>query len=233
MQVFQILHDMCHWRTPFGSIAETVGKFPADVKFVEAPDYVNEQWGYREVDENGNILEGDDRFIMPTAPEGYIYDFELGCFYHESEIPRRLAEAQSNKQNENKNMLAEYLNNHPITWVDGKQYGITMEDQSEIQLNISQYQIQVQAGIENPVLEWHAIHEACVPWTLENLSALALQISAAVYPWFRKMQAYKEAIYACTDIKEVEALVFDYSDPSEVTEEEEATGETDDEATEE
>ena len=44
MQVFQILHDMCHWRTPFGSIAETVGKFPPDVKFVEAPDYVNEQW---------------------------------------------------------------------------------------------------------------------------------------------------------------------------------------------
>ena len=205
-KVFQIVNDMCYWLTPYNSVEETVGRYPADCIFVEAPDKVNEHWGYREFDDEGNPLEGDARFIVPTPPEGWLYDEETGTFYPESDVPIRLERAKEAIQGYNKAMLAEFLNAHPLTYIDGKKYGVTMEDQTEIQLNISQYQIQVAAGVENPILEWHAIHEACTPRTLEEMSALALAISAFVYPYFRLMQEYKVQIYACETIAEVEAM---------------------------
>lgn len=222
MKIFQIVNGFCHWCTPFKSLQETEG-FPPDCIFVEAPDYVNEQWGF------DDTKEGDECFIHPEPPEGWIYDEETGTFFPEADLPRLLEEAQNAKQAENKAMLANFLENHPITWTDGKQYGITMEDQSEIQLNMSQYQIQVAAkeqGVEvEPVLEWHSIHEACVPWTLENLSALALAISAAVYPAFQKMNQYKEQIYQCTERSQVAAITFDYRTAEEIAADEAAEAE--------
>jgi hypothetical protein len=43
--------------------------------YVETPDYVFPGWGYDET------AEGDDRFVKPTAPEGWIYD-EMGGSFH-------------------------------------------------------------------------------------------------------------------------------------------------------
>ncbi|MCM1324355.1 MAG: hypothetical protein NC218_09345 [Acetobacter sp.] len=54
-----------------------------------------------------------------------------------------LEEIQTMKQEENKAAFAAYLASHPMTWVDGKTYGITQEDQSEISLNLAQYSIAV------------------------------------------------------------------------------------------
>lgn len=212
MKVFQILNNICYWQTPYRTVAETIGKYPADVKFVEAPDYVHESWGYQEEDADGNPITGDDRFIKPTPPEGWEYDEESGTFYPVDQLPVMLAEAQEQKQNENKMRFAEYLKKHPLTWTDGKTYGVTLEDQQEIELNLSQYQLQVQAGIENPVLEWHAQHEACKPWTVENLTALAIAISQYVYPWFQKMNLYKEQIYSAETREEVYAIDLVYEE---------------------
>lgn len=89
-------------------------------------------------------------------------------------------------------------------------YGVTIEDQSEISLNLNQYQMQIAAGVSNPTLEWHASKEACTPWTVENLTALALDISAFVYPWFQRMNAYKSAIYASITKDEVDAIDLVY-----------------------
>ena len=213
MKVFQIVGGMCHWCTPFKSVGETIGKFPEDCLFVEAPDYVHESWGYRgDKDDNGNELPLEDRFIKPTPPEGWLYDDETGTFYPEEEVGVRVEKAQASKQNENKIEFAKYLSEHPLTWIDGKQYGVTMEDQTEIQLNISQYQIQIQAGLENPVLEWHSIHEKCEPWTIENLSALTLAIAEYVYPVFQKMNKYKEKIFAATSVADVNAISIIYTE---------------------
>lgn len=121
-----------------------------------------------------------------------------------------LDEAKEIKQEKNKVLFAEYLATHPLTWEDGKEYGITMEDQSEISLNLNQYQIAVQAGIESPTLEWHARHEECTAWTLQNLVALSMSISAAVYPMYRKMQEYKISIYGATSIEELNAIELSY-----------------------
>ena len=142
----------------------------------------------------------------------YYYDPSTG------EFSCNLEEAQYAKQEENKVAFASYLNSHPLTWVDGKQYGITQEDQSEIALNINQYQVAVAAGIENPTLEWHAKQEECYPWSLEQLSTLSLAIAEVVYPKYHQMQEYKTAIFAATSIAELNAIELIYEDATNVEE---------------
>lgn len=207
MKIFQIVNGFCHWCTPFTSMEETKG-FPPDCIFVEAPDYVNEQWGYDET------KEGDERFIHPEPPEGWAFDDETGTFYPLDAVPQMLADAQNAKQNENKAAFAKFLSEHPITWVDGKTYGVSMEDQEEISLNLSKYQLQVEAAKTDPsvvpVLQWHAVHEACTDWTIENMTALTLAINNFVYPWFQLMNQYKAQIFNETDRKAVEKITFDY-----------------------
>lgn len=121
----------------------------------------------------------------------------------------KLLTQQQSKQNENNGLLAIYLKDHPIQWKDGKYYGVTQEDQSEISLNLTQYQLAVTAGL-SPSLEWHALHEQCRKFTVEELSALALSISAYVYPLVRYNQSVKSAIYGTTTSEELEKIVIDY-----------------------
>lgn len=217
MKIFQIVNGFCHWCTPFTSLEETKG-FPPDCIFVEAPDYVNEQWGY------DDTKEGDERFIHPEPPEGWAFDEETGTFYPLDAVPQMLADAQNAKQEENKMKFAQFLEEHPLTWTDGKTYGVSMEDQTEISLNLSKYQIQVEAAKTDssitPVLQWHAIHEACVDWTLEEMTALTLAITAYVYPWFQLMNKYKEQIFNETDRKKVEKIELVYMTDEEKAEKE-------------
>lgn len=117
-----------------------------------------------------------------------------------------LAEVQAMKQEENKAAFAAYLASHPLTWTDGKEYGITEEDQNEINLNLARYQIAVQNGTKAPVLEWHARHEKSTSWSVEQLTALSLAISAEVYPYYHQMQEYKTRIFDATSIDEVESI---------------------------
>lgn len=82
MKVFQIAAGTCYWdaTNKFPDISATVGKFPPNILFVEAPDYVFEGWGY---DPNA---EGDARFIRPTPPDGWLYDADTGTFYQEGTV---------------------------------------------------------------------------------------------------------------------------------------------------
>lgn len=153
------------------------------------------------------IIEVDE---VPSnvTPNLYKFDNETQSFVYRYSLD----EAKELKQEKNKTLFAEYLASHPLTWNDGKEYGVTMEDQSEISLNLSQYQIAVQTGIESPTLEWHARHEECEPWTLENLVALSMSISAAVYPMYRKMQQYKISIYGATSLEELDKVELSYDE---------------------
>lgn len=147
-----------------------------------------------------------DEVPSNVTPNLYKFDNETQSFVYRYSLD----EAKELKQEKNKTLFAEYLASHPLTWNDGKEYGVTMEDQSEISLNLSQYQIAVQTGIESPTLEWHARHEECEPWTLENLVALSMSISAAVYPMYRKMQQYKISIYGATSLEELDKVELSY-----------------------
>ena len=139
-------------------------------------------------------------------PNYSIYNFEDKTFTTD------LNQVKYDKQEKNKMLFAEYLATHPLTWVDGKEYGITQEDQSEISLNINQYQVAVAAKVENPTLEWHARHEECQPWTLEQLVALSLAISEVVYPKYHQMQEYKTQIFGAKTIDELAAIELNYED---------------------
>lgn len=231
MAIFQIVNGKCHWRTPFTSLDEVQGRFPADCIFVDAPDYVNEQWGFDETE------IGDDRFIKPVPPEGWVYDDETGQLMPEDMLADALNNDKEAKQNENNNALATYLENHPLTWTDGKQYGVTLQDQQEIALNLMSYQMAVQtaqaaaetgAEVTPFSLEWHAVDEACVPWTVEELTALSVAIRAHIYPAYTLNQSYKTQIYACEDRAAVRAITIDYSslDPVTETEDENTDGVT-------
>ena len=81
MTIFQSESNFCYYdMTPkHGTLANTIGKYPPSVIIVEAPDYVQEGWGY---DPN---QEGDDRFVEPIHPEGWLYDRDTGTYYKEGE----------------------------------------------------------------------------------------------------------------------------------------------------
>lgn len=218
MAIFQIVNGKCHWRTPFTSLDEVKGKFPPDCLFVDAPDYVNEQWGFDETE------IGDDRFIKPQPPEGWIYDDESGQMMPEDMAEQALEDAKNAKQAENNQQFASWLNEHPLTWKDGKKYGVTLADQQEIELNLVSYTMAIQAIDSNTdmteeektaakaavVLEWHASKEACVAWKYEDLVALSMAIRTYIYGAYTLNQTYKTSIFAAESRKDLNAIEFHY-----------------------
>ena len=124
--------------------------------------------------------------------------------------PRPLSEIQSARQEENKAALAAWLAEHPLTWTDGKRYGVEEQDQNELALNLMQYQVNKAAG-QPAVLEWHAQKEECRAFEEAEYTALSMAISAYVYPYRRYQEAVKAAIYAAETTEAVEAVVIDYA----------------------
>ena len=113
------------------------------------------------------------------------------------------------RQEENKKLFSEFLADSSVEF-NGKQYGVTEEDQNEMSLNYMQYQISKQAGKET-VLEWHAKKEKCVVFTESDFLTLSLIIKSFVYPYMNKMQEYKEKIFSCKSIDEVKTINIKYS----------------------
>ena len=77
MKIFQIVNDICHWDATIvhPTLHSTLGKYPPEVLFVEAPDNVYEGWGYDDTE------QGSARFVQPLAPPGWTYDENTGTFY--------------------------------------------------------------------------------------------------------------------------------------------------------
>lgn len=115
---------------------------------------------------------------------------------------------KDHKQELNKAALKEFLSTATVSF-NGKEYGVTEDDQNEMSLNYMQYQISKQAGIEEK-LEWHAKKEKCVTFTEEDFLKLTLLVKSFVYPYMNQMQEYKETIYACESIEAVKAIEFSY-----------------------
>ena len=114
------------------------------------------------------------------------------------------------RQEQNKQALADWLAAHPLTWTDGKVYGVTEQDQTEMAINLAQYQLAVAAG-QPAALEWHAQKQQCHTFTIEEYTALSLAIAAYVYPYRRYQEQVKAAIYAAKSKEELDAIEIDYS----------------------
>lgn len=159
-----------------------------------------------------------DRII----PDVYRYNLDTEEFEYTTELveterySRKLERVKQQKQSENKQLLAAFLTKNPLTWTDGKQYGITMEDQTEISLRLNQYQAAQVSKARTVSLNWHAQKEIDQPWTYEDLTDLLLSINDQVYYFYHQCQEYKDKIYNCQTIGEVNKIninfQFDNSD---------------------
>lgn len=173
---------------------------PIDEPSVEEPEMITTTVNvtYYEYDYNEFTINNDSDVLndIEEHPENYI------------SYPIILEEEKIKMQEENKKNLAEFLSNSYVEF-NGKQYGVTEEDQTEMALNYMQYQISIDASIP-ATLEWHAKKEACVTFTEEDFLTLTMLIKNFVYPYMNVMQAYKEQIYACTSIEELNAINLEY-----------------------
>lgn len=118
---------------------------------------------------------------------------------------------KSQKQSKNKAALDKFLYENPLTWTDGNVYGVTEQDQTEMALNLMQYQLAIGAS-QPATLEWHTKGKKCHTFTLEDYTALSLAIANFVYPYRRKQEEIKEAIYAAKTYEELMAVKIDYSE---------------------
>lgn len=130
--------------------------------------------------------------------------------WNAAQSPVDLDALRAAKQEQNKQALADWLAAHPLTWTDGKVYGVTEQDQTEMAINLAQYQLAVMAGEENPILEWHTQKKRCHSFTLAEFTALALAIRTYVYPYRQYQEAVKEAIYMAETKEELDAIEIDY-----------------------
>lgn len=120
---------------------------------------------------------------------------------------RTLSDVQSAHQAANCDALAVYLATHPITWTDGEKYGVTLDDQQLMLLNLSTYKM----GLASE-LKWNSHTKKCRVFTEEEFGLLTAAIDAFVRPRVERCQDYKEKIFRAQTIQEVEAITFDFDD---------------------
>lgn len=147
-------------------------------------------------------------------PEGVCeqkYTYKDGVFTKNPDYPwPKLEDVQAQHIAKSKTALAEYLESHPMTWTDGKQYSVTEDKQALLTGNLAAYQLAVTLGQTNPELTWNATGEECTIWTFENLAMLAISIKAYVKPLVAYQQKTEIAIRACTTAEDVEVVAIDY-----------------------
>ena len=120
---------------------------------------------------------------------------------------RALEDVQSAHQAANCDALEVYLATHPITWTDGEKYGVTLDDQQLMLLNLSTYKM----GLTSE-LKWNSHTKKCRVFTEEEFGLLTAAIDAFVRPRVERCQDYKEKIFRAQTIQEVEAITFDFDD---------------------
>lgn len=152
-------------------------------------------------------------FVNITVEDGVVTSVEKNVeaweAWNAAQPPVDLDALRAAKQEVNKAALADWLAAHPLTWTDGKVYGVTEQDQTEMAINLAQYQLAVAAG-QPAVLEWHTQKKSCHTFTLEEYTALSLSIAAYVYPYRRYLEAVKETIYEAQSKEELNAIEIDY-----------------------
>ena len=121
-----------------------------------------------------------------------------------------LDEYKEKRQTENKTALANFLKANPILWADGLLYGVTQEDQNEMSLDLTTYQLKKNMGDSNWKLQWHSIKSDCRDFTDEEFLGLMNAIIEFVYPYRQLEMKYKEAIYNAETKEEIKEIEISY-----------------------
>ena len=197
------------------------GDFPAD--FV--PNKYKWQTIEPEIGEDGDIItpcfivrknmisestvdENGDEYIIERVESVTEYgEIVINPDYISPELSIRCDEAIK----KSKVILAQWFENNPYLYTDGKYYSCTEEKQSLLNGNLASYERAAQAGITYP-LKWNSTGEECEPWEYGDLLKLSLSIAAYVAPKVSMQQSYEIQIKNCNTIEEIDSIVIDYDE---------------------
>ena len=115
------------------------------------------------------------------------------------------------KIQQSKKILAEWLEDNPMLYTDGKYYSVTAEKQSLLNGNLASYERAKTVNVEYP-LKWNSTGSECTPWDYTDLLALSLTIAGYVAPKVSKQQEIELQIKACTTVEEVNEIVINYDE---------------------
>lgn len=146
-------------------------------------------------------------FVEVTAQDGIVTELTPGTLPEPEPVP--LDEIKAARIAQSKMDLAAWLEGNPLLWADGKRYSVTQEKQSLLMGNIAAYQIEAQLNPE-AIVTWNASGEACVPWDINALCTLAVDIKNYVKPRVSYQQAKEVAVTACETAEAVDSIVIDY-----------------------
>lgn len=181
----------------------------------------NDKWDYSDFTtiyrtlENGVQFSNDEsKYIEPeSTPELPNIPFEP---YEPTpeELEKIFQRNKITKITKSKTMLAEYLENNPLHssvhgGVDGV-YSVTSEKQSLMMSNYMTYQIAKSVN-PNTKLTWNETGKSCTEWTEEEFLQLVLEIKTYVYPLVSYQQQIEEQIMNCTNQKELDEIVINYT----------------------
>ena len=158
-------------------------------------------------------MYSDDNIFLR---EYTLEDYKLECngnelyFKNKNEVID-LDALKADKIEMSKMMLAEWLENNPMTYIDGKMYSVTSEKQALLNGNLASYERAKAVGVEYP-LKWNSTGSECTPWDYTDLLTLSLTIAGYVAPKVSKQQAIELQIKACTTIDELNEIVINYDE---------------------
>ena len=151
-------------------------------------------YDYEEIIETKDNIDVND---VQSNPEKYM-NYELLGYKKE-------------KIKESKELLADYLQKHPIvsTCHGNKEafYSITEEKQSLMVRALLMYQSKLEVGIEAE-LRWNSTGNECEVWTIDEFKQLMLEIDMTVTPLVSAQQKYENVIMACSTKEEIDKIVF-------------------------
>ena len=162
--------------------------------------------------ETFKMFSDDDMFLA----EYVLNDYKLECngnelyFKNKNEVIY-LDTLKADKIEMSKRMLAEWLEDNPMLYTDGKYYSVTAEKQSLLNGNLASYERAKTVNVEYP-LKWNSTGSECVSWDYTDLLALSLTIAGYVAPKVSKQQAIELQIKACTTVDELNEIVIDYDE---------------------
>lgn len=195
------------------NIVEIIGDFPIqDLGFTLSRVNQNDNWDYssfttiyRELDDGAQFSNDGSIYVEPEIIEPKEPT--------EEELQAIFKSNKERKIIESKQLLAEYLEHHPLISnchnnIEA-QYSVTAEKQSLMANNYLTYTIAKQSGLD-ATLTWNATGQECEIWTEEEFVTLVLQISEYVKPLVALQQSYEVQINKCESQEELDAIEIAY-----------------------
>lgn len=160
--------------------------------------------------ETFRMYSDDDMFLT----EYVLSDYRLECndnelYFKDKNEVVDLDAIKVDKIENSKTLLAEWLENNPMLYTDGKYYSVTAEKQSLLNGNLASYERAKAVNVEYP-LKWNSTGSECVPWDYTDLLTLSLTIAGYVAPKVSKQQEIELQIKACKTVDEVNEIVINY-----------------------